>query len=160
MLSLAFVVILEWGVVSPKRGISPQLLIQWNILLYLPWFSAAVWLISCKVPRKDFGRPVWSLPHSTLPLVPLGLWCVWGPIQGAASVFSPEISPFNPQSVSHNLVKREPHVGGTGPSLCGGAAVGLSENPALPCHRHIMCQVVFQVKEVKLGTKDGFQLKL
>lgn len=94
------------------------------------------------------------------PISPTWIVCVGGPIQGAASVFSPEISPFNPQSLSHNLVKREPHVGGTGPSLCGGAAVGLSESPALSCHRHSMCQVVFQVKEVKLGTKDGFQLKL
>lgn len=150
--------------VSPKRGISPQLLIQRNILLYLPRFSAAVWLISCKVPPgsflcKDFGRAVGSLPHSTLPLVPLGLWCVWGPVQGVASVFSHEISPFNPQPLSHNLVKRESCVGGTGPSPHGGAAVGLSKSSALPCYRHYVCQVVFQVKEVKLGTKDGFQLK-
>lgn len=66
-------------------------------------------------------------------------------------LFSPEISPFNSQSFSHSIVKR-----GAALSVfpCAGAAVGLSKSSALPCHRHS----VFQVKDVKFGTKGGFQV--
>lgn len=127
---------LSWDVVSPKPGISPQLLIQQNIFLCFPWLSAAV--ISCKVPPgpflcRDFGRAAGSLPCSTLLLVQPGLWCVCGgSIQGIATVFSPEISPFNP----HNAVKRAPcGRQGSLSLLWGSARAQLSPATGTACFR-------------------------
>lgn len=42
--------------ISPRRVISLQLLIQQIIFLYLPWLSAAVQFINCKVPPSSFCK--------------------------------------------------------------------------------------------------------
>lgn len=146
---------------GPKRGISPRLLIQQNILLYFRWPSAAVWLISCKVPpgsflHKDFGGAVRSLSCSTFLLVQPGLWGVCGGSHPGRShfIFPLKFPHLTPRHIPTMLLKESPmwkaHV-----SPYGGAAVGLSKSSALPCHGH----GVFQMKDMKLGTKDGFQLR-
>lgn len=101
---------LGWDV-SPKRAISPQLLIQHDILLYLLSLSTAR---SHQVPSSArILAELWGL----CPAPSFCGVCVECPIQGTPTAFPPGISPFSPQSLSHNVFKGELHGGGTEHSL-------------------------------------------
>lgn len=103
---------LGWDV-SPKRGISPQLLIQHNILLYLLSLSAAR---NHQVPSSArILAELWGLcpaPSSCWSCLDCGVRveCL---IQGVPTAFPRGISPFSPQSLSHKVFKGELRVGGT-----------------------------------------------
>lgn len=81
--------------------------------------------------------------------------CVWGVPSRESPLYFPLKFPLLTPSHVPTMVLKESPCGRHRSLSLDGAAVGLSKSSALPCHRH----GVFQVKDLKFGTKDGFQLQ-